>query len=205
MRDDDRPKLLGNSDAVRERLAQIDLPHVSPLTRFVRKLRSDVGAEGEIPWFDPWDGGVNAEVLFLLEAPGGQAVRSGFVSRNNPDETAKNFYELNEQAGLLRQRTAVWNVVPWYIGSGSKIRPANLQDIREGMKTLGCLLKLLPELRAVVLLGRKAQRVGDFIAEKNPRLRVFTCPHPSPLYVRIKPENQAMILRRLEDVRSFLD
>jgi uracil-DNA glycosylase len=178
MRDDDRPRLLGNSDAVRERLAQIDLPHVSPLTRFVRKLRSDVGAEREIP--------------------------SGFVSRNNPDETAKNFYEVNEQAGLLRQRTAVWNVVPWYIGSGSKIRPANLQDIREGMKTLGCLLKLLPELRAVVLLGRKAQRAGDCIAKKNPSLRVFTCPHPSPLYVRRKPENQAMILRRLEDVRSFL-
>ena len=40
-----------------------------------------------IPHFDPLDGGSNAQVLFLMEAPGPKASASGFVSRNNPDET----------------------------------------------------------------------------------------------------------------------
>jgi hypothetical protein len=66
----------------------------------------------------------------LLEAPGGRAVGSGFVSRNNPDETAKNFFLLNQEAGLPRSRTVTWNVVPWYVGSGEKIRAVTDADIR---------------------------------------------------------------------------
>ncbi len=73
-----------------------------------------------VPHFDPLDGGINARVLFLLEAPGAKAVASGFVSRNNPDETARNFFDLNMAAGIARRDTVCWNVVPWYIGTGTK-------------------------------------------------------------------------------------
>ena len=78
-----------------------------------------MGEDHKIPQFDPLDGGIDAECLFLLEAPGPKAVNSGFVSRNNPDETAKNFFELNVGAGLERSKTITWNVVPWYVGSGT--------------------------------------------------------------------------------------
>jgi hypothetical protein len=62
-----------------------------------------MGPDHAIPYFDPLDGGVGASVLFLLEAPGPRAVASGFISRDNPDETAKNFHEFNAAAGLARR------------------------------------------------------------------------------------------------------
>jgi uracil-DNA glycosylase len=96
----DVPKLLGVEAARAERRALLWLDHVAPLTAFVETLRTEVGEEFQIPDFDPWDGGVKAEILFLLEAPGPKAVRSGFISRNNPDETAKNFFLLNQEAGI---------------------------------------------------------------------------------------------------------
>jgi hypothetical protein len=48
-----------------------------------------------VPDFDPLDGGVNAQVLFLLEKPGpmaaedGKRAGSGFISRDNDDGTAE--------------------------------------------------------------------------------------------------------------------
>ena len=120
----DRPKLLADAAARLSRSEQLGQPHVAPLTAFVAELRAERGISANIPDFDPWDGGTEAELLFLLEAPGARAVASGFVSRNNPDETAKNFFELNREAGIPRRRTVIWNVVPWYIGTGTKIRPA---------------------------------------------------------------------------------
>ncbi len=86
-----RPKLLGQPDALASRLNELEQAHVAPLTKFVEKLRGEVGFQAAIPFFDRWDSGTNAEVLLLLEAPGAKAKNSGFISRNNPDETAKSF------------------------------------------------------------------------------------------------------------------
>ena len=90
----DKPKLLGNAAALEQRLSQINEPHIVPVTAFIERLRERMGPQAAIPFIDPWDGGVEAEVLFLLEAPGPKARNSGFVSMNNPDETAKNFFEI---------------------------------------------------------------------------------------------------------------
>jgi len=163
-----------------------------------------MGSTAAIPYFDPWDGGINAEVLFLLEAPGPKAVKAGFISRNNPDETAKNFFMLNEEAGIARERTVTWNVVPWYIGSGTRIRPANRTDITQGSTPLADLLALLPALRAVVLVGQKAGMARRVIGDLLPHVRVFDTPHPSPLFVNNKPENRARLLAALKDVAEFL-
>ena len=113
----DKPKLLGDLQACTDRRAQLSESHIAPLTAFVEALREKVGSGVAIPDFDPWDGGVDAEILYLLEAPGPRAVASGFVSRNNPDESAKNFFQLNGEAKIPRKRTVTWNVVPWYIGA----------------------------------------------------------------------------------------
>ena len=81
-------------------------PRVAALTEFVRALRAEaiaanlIPSEDHVPHFDPLDGEVEAGCLFLFEAPGPRAVGSGFVSRDNPDETAKNFFFLNREAGL---------------------------------------------------------------------------------------------------------
>ena len=158
-----------------------------------------------MPFFDPLDGGVDAECLFLLEAPGPRAVRSGFVSRNNPDETAKNWYELNEAAGIDRARTLVWNVVPWYIGKESRIRAANSGDIVKGLPYLRRLLELLPKLRVMVLVGRKAGRARVSIQEWAPQIEIFEIPHPSPSFVNRGKHHRQVVLHGLIEVKERLD
>jgi len=189
----DRPKLLGDPEARQARLSQLREPHIAALTAFVEALRQEVGKDAHIPYFDPWDGGVEAQVLLLLEAPGPQAVKSGVVSRNNPDETAKNFFEINVAAGLERKRTVVWNIVPWYIGTVTKIRAATPTDIKDGIPSLLRLLHLLPRLRTVVVIGRKAERAQSAIAGACPDLQLLTCPHPSPLYVNHHPSHREKV------------
>jgi uracil-DNA glycosylase len=202
---DDRPKLLGDPTARATRQAQLFEPHVAPLTHFVDELRTRMdGQVAGIPYFDPWDGGVDAEVLYLLEAPGAKAVASEFISRNNPDETAKNFFELNIAAGIPRRQTVTWNIVPWYIGTGARIRPATSSDIQSGLEPLRELLALLPRLRAVVFVGQKAAAGASLVARLRPDLRRFITPHPSPLFVNNKPGNRERILAVLQDVASFL-
>jgi len=200
----DTPKSLGDPVVRTARRAQLNDVCVAPLTRYVAQLRAWVGGIASIPDFDPWDGGVNAEVLFLLEAPGAKAVETGFISRNNPDETAKNFFLLNQEAGISRERTVIWNIVPWYIGTGTRIRPANPTDIAQGIGPLAELLPLLPVLHAVVLVGKKAGAARSAIAELRPHVRVFDTPHPSPLFINNKPENRGRLLGALKDVGLFL-
>jgi len=91
----DKPKSLCNPIAIQSRLAGIFEPHISPLTAFVEAIRKETGLIREIPYFDPLDGGINAKCLFLFEAPGPRAVYSGFISRNNPDESAQQRLFLN--------------------------------------------------------------------------------------------------------------
>lgn len=149
----DVPKSLSDPAVRAERHVGLTEPHISPLAEFVLRPREKMGDDHKIPHFDPLDGGIRAECLFLLEAPGSKAVASGFVSRNNPDETAKNFFELNVEADLDRTRTVIWNVVPWYVGTGTKIRAVNAADIRIAQLALTSLLDMLPALRAVVFLA----------------------------------------------------
>ena len=179
----------------------LDQPHISPLTQFVHQIRQAEGLDEEVPYFDPFDGGVNARVLFILEAPGAKAVQSGFISRNNPDETAKNMFQLLQEAGFRREETILWNIVPWYIGSGTKIRPANHSDITDGMAYLEKLIQMLGQLKCIVLVGKKAALArGDI--EKLTMLPILETYHPSPLFVNNKPGNRNLLLKTFEKVRQ---
>jgi uracil-DNA glycosylase len=200
----DIPKSLGDPTARKERLAAIREEHVAPLNDFVDKVRSEKGLASEIPYFDPADGGCQARCLFLLEAPGPKAVASGFVSRNNPDETAKNFFLLNREAKLDRRWTVSWNIVPWYIGNNRKIRPASPADIAAGMPYLRVLLSLLPKLRVVVLMGRKAQRARSVVQEMTPSSTILDMLHPSPLVINHDPANRQEMLQTLKAVEHLL-
>ena len=200
----DQPKILADDEIRQARLAQLDEPHMRPLTQFVSRLREDMGEDAAIPNFDPWDGGINAEVLFLLEAPGPRARNSAFVSMNNPDETAKNFFLACQTTGIERKRIVIWNIVPWYIGSDTRIRAANASDIKQGIRSLADLLSLLPKLRAIVLVGKKAQRAEKHLATIAPELKLFTSPHPSPMFVNNKPGNRDVLIARLQPVQKLL-
>jgi len=185
----------------RQRLAE---PHMAPLTHLVDEMRAENRLVGEIPYFDPEDGGVDARVLFLLEAPGPRAVTSGFISRNNPDPTARNFLRLLKEAGIAREISILWNIVPWYIGTGKQIRAARASDIRAGQKYLRRLLALLSNLKAVVLVGGKAQVAADFVSTLT-KVRIFKTLHPSSRVVICWPEKRVQLLNELQKVKDFVD
>ena len=65
---DDSPRSLRDLAVRERRKAMLNLPHVAPLTAYAAKLRDSDSIE--VPEFDPFDGGINAQVLFLFEKPG---------------------------------------------------------------------------------------------------------------------------------------
>ena len=203
-RHSDRAKLLGNPEARANSSEQSHEAHIAPLTAFVDNLRAEAGPGPVIPYFDPWDGGVEAEILFLLEAPGRRARDSSFISRNNPDDTAKNFFELSLAAGIPRKKTLIWNVVPWYIGTGTKIRAATPADLEAGLRPLPRLLDLLPNLRVVVFAGRKAERARTEVERLRPKLALFVCSHPSPMFVNHAKGNGEKILAVLRQAAQLV-
>ena len=200
----DSPKSLSQPDVRAARLDQLQQPHILPLTRFVEQMRQETRRGLDIPYFDPMDGGINAKCLFLGEAPGPEAVKSGFVSRNNPDNSARNFFELSREAAIAREQTVAWNIVPWYIGSGKKIRPALRKDIREGEVFLLRLLLLFPNLSVVVLAGKKAQVIEGLIQKHLPGVKLITMMNTSPLVLNTKRENRGKILAKLKQVAQIL-
>lgn len=177
--------------------------HISPLTDWVEATRSQTGLGLHIPYFDPLDGGAHARVLFLLEAPGPKAVSSGFISRDNPDPTARNFRMLLAEAGIPREASALWNIVPWYIGSGEKIRPAMRSDIDDGRAHLPGLLAQFSRLEALVLVGRKAQQARERI-QRLTSARIFESFHPSNQVVTCWPEKRECLRNQLQEVAQFL-
>jgi uracil-DNA glycosylase len=170
-----------------------------PLVAFVEQVRAERGVGAEVPHFDPWDGGIDAQLLFVLEAPGPKTIASGFVSRNNPDESASNFFRANADARIPRQLTASWNVVPWALrdARGRAFAPREA-DLALGISYLEQLIALLPQLRAVVLVGKKAERAIPRLAITRPDLRCFTSPHPSPQFVNRLPENRTRLTDALQ-------
>lgn len=170
------PRALKNADAVKMRHALRATPHVAPLAKYVASLRAE--HRGYVPDFDPLDGGVGAEILFLLEKPGPKTDPanngSGFISRDNDDPSAEATYRFMELAQVPRRASVIWNTIPWWNGT-TDISPL---ERSEGMLRLGELLRMLPHLRSVALVGKNAKKARSVIESFG--VRVFESAHPSP-------------------------
>lgn len=173
-------RALGFPEVLKARRAMLGSPHVAPLVNYVDRLRS--ANEAEFPDFDPADGGVGASMLFLFEKPGpmtsaaksGRA-GSGFISRDNDDPTAEATFDFMNQAGIAREETAIWNVIPGWNGTRAIVP----DELRAGVGEVRNVLALLPRVTVIVLVGKRAQRAESLL--QGAGLKVFRSPHPSPL------------------------
>lgn len=202
--DENASYALASLEERQRRLKLLEQPHIKPLMEYLQAIQAEMGPDYAMPYFDPCDGGVEAKVLFLLEAPGPKAVGSSFISRNNPDQTAKNMNELLQEAKIPRKSTLLWNIVPWYVGEQGRIRPVNKQDMRQALPFLQKLLQLLPHIEAVVLVGRKAQDGLLNVQKLAPSVSLYQCYHPSPRVFNVWPEKRTMVLHVFEQVASKL-
>lgn len=182
------------------RSLMLHLPHVVRLTAYAHSLRQS--GSGEVPDFDPCDGGTDAQVLFLFEKPGpmtAQGTGSGFISRDNDDPTAAATFRFMEEARLPRKLTVIWNVIPWWNGTVKVTR----QERVEGAKEVRELLGLLPELRAVVMVGKNAASVRSGLESTGKKL--FASDHPSPRVKARWPERWKAIPSTWAEARKFID
>lgn len=179
------PRLLADAAARNERSKLLNEPHAAPLRDFVSDLRQRFPL-AEFPDFDPLDGGVKANILFLFEKPGPKTSiaggGSGFISRDNDDPTAEATFRFMAQAGIERRRTVVWNFIPGWNGT----RSIGRSELLDGTDRLRELMALLPDVHNVVLVGKKAQRANRFLVDHG--YRVLSSPHPSPLVRARWPE-----------------
>lgn len=135
------------------------------------------------PLLDPTDGGIEARVLLVLEAPGTMADAgrgSGFISVDNADQTARNCWRARRDSGLV-EGVLHWNIVPWYLGAATK-KPSPLM-LADGAIRLRYLIDLLPKLETVVLCGEFAKEgyrsyVSRLFSGNAPD--VIETWHPSP-------------------------
>ncbi len=200
----ERVRSLQYTSEIEERRNLLNRPHMEPLARYVETLRKKKGKAFQIPDFDPCDGGVQARLLILAETPGPKALRSGFVSRNNDDETAENTFRVLKKSGLKRPDTLLWNMVPWYLGSGERVRKPTPDELKEGMACLRDLLPLLPNLKAIVLAGVSAKDGLDRDT-LPPGVQVFQARHPSPRNLNSRPDMEAQIVEELKKAAAYLE
>ena len=133
---------------------QLKEAHVLPLMELICSWRSQGWS---VPSIDPLDGGIRAKALFLLESPGPQAVGSNYISRDNPDPSARNMADSLARAGLAREDTLLWNVVPYCVATRERNRNASSTQIKGARDFTQAFINCLPNLRAIVFCGRKAQ------------------------------------------------
>lgn len=197
----DAPRTNRDTAETERKFSLLRAPHVLPLTEFVERQRL-LQAGAAIPYFDPTEAGVDARILLLLEAPGRRSALeagSGFVSPDNNDQTAENMWRLLRDAEIDRgELIATWNVVPWYIGDGTKIRPTRESDLDEARRATRELISMLPNLSVVVLLGKPAAKAWNALGLDH---YAIEAPHPSPLNLNTRPERRAEIREALKAAR----
>ena len=189
---------------VERKLTLLEEPHVVPLTALVRRLRDQHGPDS-VPWFNPTEGGVDARILLCLENPGRRADAvhgSSFISPDNDDRTAENMWRILRDAGVDRREVVTTNIVPWYLGDADRIGTVSVADLDAARPALLELLRLLPRLGAVVLLGRKAQR-GWQRAAPGVRVPVLETPHPSGRWLNANPADRDVIVERLRQAKRL--
>lgn len=160
----------------------------SALFHFVLTIRKNEGLNEEIPDFDPKNGNLNAKFLLVLEAPGPKAIKSGYVSIENPDSTAKNLGRQLSKANVSNDEIAIWNVVPWYVGNENKtkIRAINGGELDVGIRYLKELISLMPNLKCIVLVGGTARKAHVELSLST-KARILSCHHPSPRAINALP------------------
>ena len=149
-------------------------------TKLVNRIRKEKNLSNEVPGFDPKNGNERAKYLFLFEAPGARAVKTGQISFENPDPTARNFRSQLAAAGITREEIALWNTVPWYIGNKERtsIRAAKGADVQAGIKYLKPLVSAMTNLRCIVLVGGAARKAHVFLSHVT-TARIVSCHHTS--------------------------
>jgi uracil-DNA glycosylase len=199
-----RPRMHKVPEFLAAKQARWDEPHIAPINALSLQMTRE--GLGDVPRIDPDSGGIHARVMFLLEAPARAAAHSsGMLSADNDDATAQHVWEAYAESGLRRAWGIHWNVVPWYVGTDTKIRAVTPAETWQGVRWTRQLLDLLPNLRVIVAMGVAARNgaalLEDALAERE--IALLTCMHPSPRNYNTRPHARAEVLATFREARRI--
>jgi len=152
------PRAHKNPQVVELKRGHFNDPHVGPLNQIVDEL--SIQCPNKVPYFDPFDGGINSKLLFILRSPVLGAEQSGIVSRDNDDAAAATTFRVFDEVGIPRGQTTLWNMIPWY----SK-PPFKKYDIEFGVSCLTKILAQFSSLEAIVFAGRGVPLQGSKLVQ----------------------------------------
>ncbi len=168
---------LENPDIIRQRYELLYLPHIAPLTQWIKNYK----AKGiDMPWIDPADGGVNARILILLQSPARSNLAPRFVSQDNPGPSQQNLNSFLKQAKIKRENIIIWNTIPWLTLYNKNIAPTK-ENINKCIAIIKTLIPLLKNISIVILAGAVALQTRKFFVQAYPDVVLLSMPHPSPL------------------------
>ncbi len=183
-------------------------PKMKPLVEFVEYLRER--SEGrKVPNFDPDDGGIDAEVLFVFQDPGPTVEATNFISRDNylvnpKDHSAMRVIEASDEADLHRERTVSWNAIPWHVTAKERGREFTKVKNKKYMPELLKRFEGHNNFKAVALFGSSyAWRLTDQIREIRPDLEIFKDYHPSDLGLPSKQKKEHF-KKTFRQIKEFL-
>lgn len=132
--------------------------HIAAINELVDRLGTK-GPGSRPPYVAPLYGGVNAELLNVLQDPGPMTQKgkgSGLICLENDDPTAENMANLLSGVDISPARAMIWNAYPWFIN-----RKPKAKELSDGAKVFFQIINLLPKLRVVMLNGRVAQAMWE--------------------------------------------
>ncbi|MFL4472462.1 hypothetical protein ACIPVK_00480 [Paeniglutamicibacter sp. MACA_103] len=184
--------------------------HVAPLNSLVQDLHavSPEGA-GPLPFHAPLHGGTDATILCLMPAPdAANRVEEGedILSTEDDDAAAEALATLLEESGIDAKEVVLWHAHPWYRAEGASGRLTGA-ELNAGVEPMGKLLRLVPNLRAVILMGKGPEEFWAKVAKKDPQavIRITAIPSfsPAPLSLSGTTAQRAeRIARRSEAMRE---
>lgn len=188
---------------VRAKLDRLGEPHIAPFVALADGIARSRGlAPGEVPYPDPGFAGTRAEAFVLLKSPGPRATKeegSGLLSVENDDPTAERGYREYERVGVAWDRVVHWNAVPWPTGR-DRLTAADRRDARPWLPKA---LALVPDVKAVLLLGADARDAWARSGFADDRVEVIAAPMPSRLGL-LRPGAEEELRRAFDDLAAVL-
>lgn len=128
-----------------------------------------------VPRPDPKNGKEKIDILFVNERPGRiGTTKSGYVSFDNDDPTAKQFKELFKLLKISREKIFITNACLW-IPHDSDYRdtPPSISELKEGDVWFKEQLTLL-EPKLIIAVGKSALRALKVIFPDSKQLKKYT-------------------------------
>lgn len=197
------PRALSDDRLRAARLEQAKkTPAVLEINRLIWRISNWERKRDRLPYLDPTCGGVDAEVVLLLNAPQADADpgrgAGRLISLDNDDEVAATLFEMFRDLGIDRRRCVAWNICPFEI---DQFDPTDT-DFAKGKTYFRSFMELIHRPRTVLVMGSKVRDGWEkhSFEEVSPGMNVVFGPSPSPPCID-RPGNRERL--RAELVKAF--